>query len=106
MNKYKLINPTLNVSLFFTGKYKYFFNLHVACKLGQYQWNRARISQYKTAARVVFDEEQTFYMLEIMSETSLKGSNKKNWNCWNENIENHRWQIVCSWIDPNEILFY
>ena len=37
MNKYKLINPTLNVSLSFTGKYKYFFNLHGACKFGQYQ---------------------------------------------------------------------
>ena len=77
MNKYKLINPTLNVSLFFTGKYKYFFNLHRACKLGQYQWNRAWISQYKTTARVVFDEEQIFCMLDTCHRQAWKAAIRK-----------------------------
>ena len=51
----KLINQTLNVSLFCTGKCKHSCSVHRPRKLGRYQWTRACISQYKTAARVVFE---------------------------------------------------
>ena len=53
VNKNKLINQTLHVSLICTGKYMHSFNLHEPHKFGRYQWTRTWISQHKTTKRLV-----------------------------------------------------